>query len=100
MSPRHTLANTKLPPKVDSETAPTNSFVYNVTLVDCFRKIVRHSHWVQRPGIILVLLLIVLAFLTAMVRSKNATSYITTPTKIIPNAHNIFSIYTQWWCTG
>ena len=100
MSPRHTLANTKLPPKVDSETAPTNSFVYNVTLVDCFRKIVRHSRWVQRPGIILVLLLIVLAFLVAVVRSKNATSHITTPTKSIPNAHNIFSIYTQWWCTG
>ena len=29
MSPRHTLANTKLPPKMDSETTPTNSFVHN-----------------------------------------------------------------------
>ena len=27
---RHTLANTKLPPKVDSDTTPTNSFVHSV----------------------------------------------------------------------
>ena len=33
------------------------------TLVDRYRKIVRHCRWIQRPGIILALLLIVLAFL-------------------------------------
>ena len=29
MSPRFTLANTQLPPKMDSETKRTNSFVHN-----------------------------------------------------------------------
>ena len=76
MSPRHTLANTKLPPKVDSETTPTNSFVYNATLVDHFRKIVHHRRWIQQPGITLALLLTVLAFIAEMVRSKNVTSHI------------------------
>ena len=76
MSPRHTLPNTKLPPKVDSETTPTNSFVYNATLVDHFRKIVRHRCWIQQPGITLALLLTVLAFIAEMVRSKNVTSHI------------------------
>ena len=33
------------------------------TLVDGFRKVVRHHRWIQRPGIILALLLILLAFL-------------------------------------
>ena len=33
------------------------------TLVDGFRKIVRHRRWIQGPGIVLALLLIVLAFL-------------------------------------
>ena len=33
-------------------------------LVYDFRKIMRHHYWIQRPGIILALLVIVLAFLT------------------------------------
>ena len=61
MSPRHTLANTKLPPKTDSETTPTNSLYIMRTLVDGFHRIVCHHHWIQRLGIILALLLIVLA---------------------------------------
>ena len=61
MSPRRTLANTKLPPKTDSESTPTNEFMR--TLVDGFCKIVRHRRWIQRLGIVLALLLIVLAFL-------------------------------------
>ena len=62
-----------------------------------WRKIVRHHHWIQRPGIILALLLIVL-FL-AMVqqqwgpktqphRVQQAQAHITMPTRNIPNAHN------------
>ena len=70
MSPRRTLANTELPPKADSETTPTNSLVYIMrTLVDRFRKIVRHRRWIQRLGIILALLLFLLAFL-AMVQQR------------------------------
>ena len=57
MSPRHTLANTKLPPKTDSETTPTNSFVH---IASGFCKIVCHHRWPD--SIILALLLIVLAF--------------------------------------
>ena len=38
-------------------------------LVDGFRKIVRYHRWIQRPGIIVALLLIVLAFL-AMVQQR------------------------------
>ena len=80
MSPTRTLANTKLPPKTDSESTPTNSYVqFMRTLVDGFRKIVHHRRWIQRLGIVLALLLIVLAFLarhcTATERSENATSY-------------------------
>ena len=52
--------------------------------VDRFRKIVRQHRWIQRPGIILALLLTALAFLTMVQqqRSKNvmAWTYITTPT--------------------
>ena len=63
------LSQTKLPPKADSETTPTNSLYIMRTLVDRFRKIVRHRRWIQRPGTILALLLIVLAFL-AMVQQR------------------------------
>ena len=38
-------------------------------MIDYFRKIVRHYRWIQRPGIILALLIIVLAFL-AMVQQR------------------------------
>ena len=62
MSPRLTLANTKLPPKTDSET----TIVLHImrTLVDRFRKNVRRRRWIQKTGHNLALLLIVLAFLT------------------------------------
>ena len=54
-----------VPPKTDNETTPTNIVLYVMrTLVDSFHKIVRHHRWIQRPSIILALLLIVLAFLT------------------------------------
>ena len=69
MSPRRTLANTKLPPIMDSETTPTNSLYIMQTLVDSFHKIVRHHRWIQRRGIVLALLLIMLAFL-AMVQKR------------------------------
>ena len=42
------------------------------TLVDGFRKIVRYHRWIQRLGIILALLLIVLAFL-AMVQQRRGS---------------------------
>ena len=44
----HLIANTKLPPKMDSETTPTNNFVHNAD-----------TCWIQRLGIILVLLFII-----------------------------------------
>ena len=46
------------------------------TLVDRLRKNLRHRRWIQRPGIILALLLIVPTFSlngTATERSENAT---------------------------
>ena len=52
---------------MNSETTPTNSTMR--TLVDCFCKIVHHHRWIQRPGITLVLLLIVLAFLVMVQHS-------------------------------
>ena len=66
------------------------------TLVDRFRKIVRHCRWIQRLGIILALLLIVLAFLAiAQQRSKvcstaQARAHIIPPLVpgSIPNARN------------
>ena len=39
-------------------------------LVDAFRKIVRHHWWIQRPGIILALLLIVPAFLALVQQQR------------------------------
>ena len=61
MSPRCTLANTKLPPKTDNETTPTNSFVHNANA--CQRLSQDCAPEFQRLVIILALLLIVLAFL-------------------------------------
>ena len=80
-----------VPPKADS-------VLYIMrTLVDRFRTIVRHLRWIQRPGIMLALLLIVLAFLaTAQQRIKGLTSHyhrFTMPTGSIPNAHNEVSLF-------
>ena len=71
-------------------------------LVDCFHKILRHRRWIQTPGIILTLLLIMLAFLTIVQqrrdpkmqprRVQQARAHITTLTRSIPNAYNIFRI--------
>ena len=55
--PRRTLANTKLPPKADSD-----------------RKVVRHRRWIQRPGIILALLLTVRALLAMVQRGPKMRS--------------------------
>ena len=60
ISPRLTLTNTKLPPKADSETTPTDSLYIMRTLVIRFRKIAYHHRWIQRLGIISALLLIML----------------------------------------
>ena len=50
--PRLTLANTKLPPKTDTETTSTTIVLYITrTHVDRFRKIVCHCRWIQRLGI-------------------------------------------------
>ena len=56
--------------------APTVPEMYRVhliiwTLVYHFRKIVRHIRWIQRPGIILTLLLIVVTFLNLSWQWKN-----------------------------
>ena len=65
-------------------------------------KIVRHHRWIQIPGILLALLLIMLAFLTMVQqcrgpkmrrRVQQAQAHITTPTGSIPNAHNVFRIH-------
>ena len=131
MSPRLTLANTKLPPKTDSQTTPTNSFsdsciimvmctvVYSYlqhfliycfiigslyflpivlyimrTLVDGFRKIVRHHRCMDSKTGHYISTAAYRASLsshgTATERSENATStaqvHITTPTGSIPKA--------------
>ena len=75
------------------------------TLVDSFHKIVRHHCWIQRLGVLLALLLIMLAFL-AMVQQwrglKMWSHHVQQPEHIhyhgsIPSAHNqyirIFRIY-------
>ena len=75
------------------------------TLVDGFRKIVRYHRWIQRLGIILALLLIVLAFL-AMVQQRRGSKmqchhvqqpkHITMSTGSIPNAHTDTSVYSRY----
>ena len=64
-------------------------------------KIVHHHRWIQRPGILLALLLIMLAFLAMVQQSRGpkmrrrvqqAQAHITMPTGSIPNAHNVFWI--------
>ena len=42
-----------VPPKMDSETTPTNSLYIMWMVVDCFRKIVCNRRRIQKPGIIL-----------------------------------------------
>ena len=64
-------------------------------LVYCFRKIVHHIRWIQRLGIILTLLLIVLTFLNSVWQPKYglvcllARVRITIPTGSIPKASEI-----------
>ena len=57
ISPRLTLTNTKLPPKADGETTPTDSLYIMRTLVNRFRKIAYHHRWIQRVGITALLLI-------------------------------------------
>ena len=68
------------------------------TLVDHFRKTVRHRRWIQKLGAILALLLIVLAF-SPWYSTGQVTSHITMPTGSIPNAHNGYLRipHTQQW---
>ena len=64
-------------------------------LVYCFRKIVHHIRWIQKLGIILTLLLIVLTFLNHVWQLKCglvcllARVHITMPTGSIPEASEI-----------
>ena len=79
------------------------------TLVDRFRTIVRHRRWIQRPGIILALLFIVLAFLAMVQQWTGPTmrlhrvllvqAHYTTPTGSIPDVHNGYLriLDTLWW---
>ena len=95
VSPWRTLANSKLPPKTVKLHPPIVVYIVR-THVDCFCKIVGHLHWIQRPDIILALLLIVLAFLASVQqrrglkmwlhRVQQPTAHITTPTGSIPHA--------------
>ena len=104
MSPRLTLAKTKLPTKTDKLHPPIVLYILNTNTVDCFRKILHHRHWIQRPGIRLVLLLIMLAFLT-MVQERRGlkmrphlVQHIVMPTGSISYAHNgyfAFQIYSS-----
>ena len=84
IGPRLTLANAKIPPKTDSETTHTDSLYTMWMLVDrlsisrhrglftrTFRKIVCYLHLIQRLGIMLALLLIVLAFF-AIVQQRSS----------------------------
>ena len=61
MSPRRTLANTKLPPKRTEKLHPPIVLYIMRMLVDGFHKVVCYCCWIERPGII-ALLLIVPAF--------------------------------------
>ena len=96
MSPRRTLANTNYLGKRKVKLCPPIVLYIIVlyiiqTLVKGFCKTVHHLHWIQRPGIIVALLLIVLAFL-AMVQQRRGLKMlphrvqqnITTPTESIP----------------
>ena len=56
------------------------------TLVDGFHKIVRHHHWIQKPSIVLALLLIVLSFL-AMVQQQRGCNLIVFNSLSDPSAH-------------
>ena len=58
MSPRRTFSQYKI------------SYLRKRTVIDRFRKIVRYHRWIQRPGIILALLLIALAFLAMVQRRR------------------------------
>ena len=51
--------------KVDRFSSPNSTWTILImwTLIYCFHKIVRHLLWIQRPGIILAMLFIVLMFL-------------------------------------
>ena len=58
------------------------------TLVNHFRKIVRHHRWIQRPGIMLALLLKVLAFL-AMVQQRRGPKMQGSSTHYLPTGSNL-----------
>ena len=107
MNPRHTLASTKLPPKTDSETTPTNNFVH---IASGFCKIACHHRWPDsKTGhYIGTVAYCTSLFLhdTATERSKDVTSscstaraHITTPTGSIPNALNEY-LYIFWIRSG
>ena len=75
ISPQRTLANTKLPPKTDSQ---DNAGA-------CRPLSLRHRCWIQRPSTIVALLRIVLAFLVSVKQRRGPKmpvqqSQITTPT--------------------
>ena len=82
-----------------SETTPSNSLYIMQTLIDHFCKIVHHNCWIQMPGIILALLLIILVSYhhTALESSENVAStcstHTTTPIRSIPKALNY-----EWLC--
>ena len=97
ISPQHTSANTKLPPKADSKDN-----------ADACRPLsLRHRHWIQRSSTIAALLCIMLAFLLSIkqwtgpeMRPHHVQqSQITTPTGSIPNAYNRYLHIPdpQWW---
>ena len=58
------------------------------TLVDGFRKIVCHHRWIQRPGVIVALLLIVLAFL-AMVQQRRGPKMFNRALPRLPEVYQI-----------
>ena len=74
MSPRRTLANTKLPPKADSETTPTNSVVIVQKLVNGFRKTVHLHHWIKDRALYAAYHTSLSRHGTATERSENAHS--------------------------
>ena len=79
MYPGRTLANTKLPPKTDSETIPTNSSVHKRLSYDC-----GHHRWIQRPGIILAVPLIALAFLAMVQKRRGPKMLVQQPGHTLP----------------
>ena len=87
ISPQHTLANTKLPPKADSE---DNADA-------CWPLSLHHRCWIQRPSTIVALLRILLAFLVNVKQQRGRKmrphcvqqSQITTPTGSIPEVYRM-----------